>query len=301
MVSHFLPVKITKKEYATRLMDGEVFMNPLSVFTSPIFEGEISIEDTYRNDPLEGIVSGSFVVPKNPYFAELDDEIQKQIKGIIHIDSSSLPFFKLFCLYRLEYDCFTDKFWFPDQRIRQFGDTAVVICDFNEFLKRLINRIRSQFGDMFVFMCDRVKLLEFGHLGKIVPIFEKTMNYHYQNELRLAFVELGEQEGKLYNIKKHSEPQIFNIGDIRDIAYEMPIDNLISLSGLAGKRYRFPNSEDPNRKFYYDYCVEETRKLIKNYTKPAISNSECGVHAEKYALIRVDDRNNHLLSTFQVK
>ena len=290
MNSQFVPVKITNKIWADKLMAGEIFMRPLKAFASYEATNVVNDLDKYRGDPYEGISSLSFDVEHDKVAPLIDEDLRKMIRGVIHIDTEVLPFFKLFCLYCLEYDLFTDSFRQPDQRMGEFGDTAVLIWDFNTFLKRVENSIRMKYGNMFVFMCNRVEYLDLANPRDISPIFTKRPDYKFQNELRFAFSELGTQVGELYEIKKTSNNEILNIGPINDIAYEMPFEEFYTLRGVRDKSFIFPYSDKPNFETAYSYWVKRTRNINNNYTKAQLNQGKASNGSiQRIELVRVYD------------
>lgn len=287
--THFVPVKIMEKKWAKKLLDGEVYMRPLLEF------GELgntrennALNNNYRGDPFEGICSATTDISKSKTVQSLDPAIQNQLSGIIHVDTGSLPYFKLFCLYCLEYDFFGDFFKKPDPRVAQFGDTAVVIWNFNSFLMRLHNAFIERYKDMFVSMCRRVHYLDLNRLDEIVPIFEKRTDYQYQNELRIAINELGNQVGDLFETKSKSDSLVFEIGSIRDIAYEMPIDDFLNLRGIKYSYRHWPNTEEMKKPTVYDNYVKRTNELIENNTKKTVDAGVDQERVERYALVRIE-------------
>lgn len=148
----------------------------------------------------------------------------------------------MFCLYSLEYDRNNDCFLSPDKRVREFGDTAVVICDFNEFLRRMLTVIVREKEHALVMM-DRVRYFSPQENRKQRVPFEKSSYYSWQNELRLVYGDLTHIGFDDFRLTLDSIPKMLGIGDIRDIAMAMPIDCFLDLSFLPFASWKFPMSE----------------------------------------------------------
>ena len=149
-------VKLLKKEYANRLLDGEVFMRSMSCFWD-LSKGDGDVKNTSREDTLEGL-SGSFARGDDFHFFReaFDNNTLSQFEGTGVIDDL-LARELIYCLYSLEYDLAKKQFIKPDSQLLDFGDTAVVIFDSNEFLKRICKNMLVQYGDDFWISFKRVK------------------------------------------------------------------------------------------------------------------------------------------------
>ena len=182
MQNQFLPCKIVDRQWAEKLLDGEVFMRPL--FEFGVWEKTNEINDPNRKDIMEGAVA-SFPNPDTvPFLKNLDPAFKSAIKNVTLIDMGDLQFFKVFCLYCLEFK--ENKPILPDARVKDFGDTVVVFRDFNSFLLRFFQTILSRYEEHVVLL-DRINYYGINENRNLNPLFEKTKRYAYQNELRLAF------------------------------------------------------------------------------------------------------------------
>lgn len=273
--SRFIPVKITDKQWADCLMNGEVYFRPLMEFSDYYSEksehnsrGELI--DDFRFDSLEGLCYATNDVERSEIAQMFEPGLRSKLKGILQIDTGSIPYFKVFCMYCLEYDLFRDDFRKPNPKISEFGNTAVVFRDFNMFLDRVYTALQELYSDLFVPMCNRVHYLDYNKLEGIVPFFEKRKKYEYQNELRIAFSELGTQVGELFETRIMREPVKLHIGSIRDIAYELPVNDFLSLLGIYGNELCWPTSVNPNHPSFFDECVKRTHELIEKNTKSGI-------------------------------
>lgn len=64
---------------------------------------------------------------------------------------------KIYCLYALEFDEKTGSLIKPDSRILEFGDTAVIIYNTGEFLRRTCYAMLDRFGNDFWTSFQRVE------------------------------------------------------------------------------------------------------------------------------------------------
>ncbi len=196
MLMHFhVPyylVKVTAKEFASKLLDGEVFMRSISWFVP--FErwsrdkSQPYIHKPSVDDSMEGFVK-SFGGKPNP-LGHWVNEAGEPINDGFHksglIDMLLLRE-KIYCLFALEYDEGKDCFVKPDAKMRDFGDTAVVITDPDEFLKRVTNAVKQRF-------CDIDYYLAFRRVSYDIDLdssdeyneFHKTKSYVDQKEFRIA-------------------------------------------------------------------------------------------------------------------
>lgn len=230
-------VKIVDKKWAEKLMDGEVFMRAIACF------GDLSrrsgdSNNQFRGDSLEGF-SFSFENNHNPY-AYMEDsngnisEIVPNQVGLIDVLTYRE---KIFCLYALEYNEEGGSFIKPDSRIVDFGDTAVIIHNTQEFLYRICNALLKRFGNNFWTSFMRVNYnVEFS-TSQPYDEFCKSPSYSWQNEFRIA-LDLAQGKfdpdtlsnvtdfarltfpGKIIedtNPDSLADSIVLNIGDIRDI------------------------------------------------------------------------------------
>lgn len=266
--------KILDKEFAHKLLDGEVFMRPLFEFGSWDIKhksNDETVNNNYRGDLFEGVVAVYGDVTKNPAFNGFPQNLLSVIETSVNIEASELQYFKIYSLYKLKYH--DGHFVKPDNRIKQFGDYAVVFTDFHEFLRRLLKRIIGVNQDKCVFYFDKVKYFNESENKRLIPIFSKPDSYKWQNEMRIAYSRLIETKDKISGISKNMldfdlNRQIFNIGDIRDIAYLINIDNLVNAKLPANKRYRLLYSKERNTTA--ELIIKDTRKALKDLKQLAI-------------------------------
>lgn len=228
-------VKIVDKRWADKLMDGEVFMRAIACFGDLSRRSDDS-NNQFRGDSLEGFCF-SFKNHHNPY------EVMPNQVGLIDVLTYRE---KIFCLYALEYDNESGKFIKPDSRIRDFGDTAVIIYNPQEFLYRICNAMLQRFENDFWTSFKRVDYsVEFSN-SQPYDEFCKSPSYSWQNEFRIV-LDLAQGKfnpatinditdfakltfpGKIIedtNPDSLADSITLNIGNIRDICISLPISEL---------------------------------------------------------------------------
>ena len=266
----FIPVKITDKQWAHKLLDGEVFMRPLYEFGSwGVNDADTTVKNLFRGDKREG-TTAVFENPRNcDALKDLAPEFIDIVRRVYYVDDDDIPYFKIFSLYCMEYDPVRDFFYKPDPRMKEFGDTAVIIRDFNEFLERYAKALFSKY-EYICSMLDRVSFYDYSDTKHVNPLFSKSKRYSYQNELRLAFTEIehdrfarGEHAEEAMSMVRNLDRITLQIGDIRDIAYELPIDDFLELK--LNMPLRFPMRESGQVPSNFDNVVQFTKEQMKNY------------------------------------
>lgn len=278
----FIPVKVTDREWTEKLLDGEVFMRPLYEFGGWDLQNRTSeLNNTFRGDIAEGTTAVFADVKDCPLANKLKNTFGDHLMRISYIDDTDVKYFKIFSLYCMEYDTVKKSFVVPDFRMREFGDTAVIIADYNKFIERFGNALFDR-CDPVVSMIDRVKFYNFDKTRKTNPLFEKHEKFSYQNELRMAFCELeknkfamGPDADSAMKIVESLNPVKLQLGSIRDIAYAVPVDNFLKLLIPQYIPLHFPMRELYESQSNYDILVAETRKKMKDYksifVKPMIA------------------------------
>lgn len=250
--SYYL-VKVVDKKWAEKLMDGEVFMRTIACFGDLSKRSDDS-NNQFRGDSLEGF-SFSFENCNNPYAYIVDtngniSEFAPDQVGLIDVLKYSE---KIFCLYALEYDKERKQFIKPDSRISDFGDTAVIINNPQEFLYRVCNEMLRRFGNDFWTSFMRVDYnIEFS-TSRPYDEFCKSLSYSWQKEFRIA-LDLAQGRfdpdtlnnltdfarltfsGKIVedtNPDSLADSITLNIGDIRNICISIPTSELIENEKIA--------------------------------------------------------------------
>lgn len=270
---HFIPVKILQKEYADKLVQGEVFMRALYEFGSwgKLDISNEELKNDYRGDLYSG-VTATFKSPEDiRIFAGLPLDMKKNMMNCCMIDESDIKYFKIFSLYRYELNEETQAFIRPDARMSQFGDTAVLITDFYEFIERFEKAWRKAY-EKATRMIGIVEPFNFYETRYLNPLFCKHESQAYQNELRIALGELTKAEGDsttenqdkyalLYNL----DPVKLKIGDLSDITVELPIEDFMRGYLPPDFKCRWPSNDDPNHMSNYDVIVESTKEQMEQY------------------------------------
>ena len=185
------------------------------------------------------------------------------------MDDTELKYLKLFCLYGLRYCQELNCFFKPDENIKEFGDSAVVFIDFEEFLKRLYLTVKKKYNGHCLFLIDDVDYCDFDETKELYPGFSKHKSYSYQNEIRVAVAQLEKNNFAInqaedeYSMVLDEDDLFIEVGDISDIAYKIPIKDLLDLQ--IDRSLKFPMSINNGPKTFVDYVIEETKKQLKDY------------------------------------
>lgn len=245
-------VKVVNRKWADKLMDGEVFMRAIACF-GDLSRRSADSNNQFRGDSLEGF-SFSFENHHNPFaYAEdsngIISEIDPNQVGLIDVLTYRE---KIFCLYALEYDEACNQFVRPDLRIADFGDTAVIIHNPHEFLRRVCCEMLRRFENDFWTSFMRVEYNVDFSSSQPYDEFCKSTSYSWQNEFRIA---LDLAQGKfdpdtLSNVTdfaritfpgeivEDTNPDsladsiTLNIGSIRDICISMPVAEFITCDSI---------------------------------------------------------------------
>lgn len=223
--SYYL-VKFLDQKWAEKMLDGEIFMRSIACF-GDLVNRSADADNKFRGDTLEGF-SRSFG------------------SGVGLIDVLTYRE-KLYCMYALEYAEITKRIIPPDPRIKDFGDTAVVIGDPMAFLERICSAMYSRFGNEFWTSFMRVKYDVDWTANRTYSEFSKSADYSWQNEFRIVLdLALGKFHPKVMeavtdcarmtfpgeividtNPDSLADSLVLNIGDIRDICVAIPTTALI--------------------------------------------------------------------------
>lgn len=206
--------------------------------------------------------------------SSIPDSIKPLVDKITWVDLGDLQYYKVLCFYSLLYDASNDWFIAPDPRLAEFGDTALVITDMDELMRRMLQALLDKYGEHSIFLADTVNYFNHSVTRKLQPLFEKDESYSWQNEYRIAFSRLADPNDP-YVIENHLEgkmlldldPVILQIGNISDIVAVYPADKLIDLSFIdRNARLRFPMSDDPdNNPAMIDMIAADTKENLKNF------------------------------------
>ncbi|MDR0307263.1 MAG: sel1 repeat family protein [Chitinispirillales bacterium] len=236
----FFLVKITKKQYADSLRNGTLYMQSLEKFA----ETEANMSNSQK-DTHEGTVSR-----KTP-------EYQIGAKGGV------MQVRKIFCLYSLDCDIEHGYLSPPNHKLldkeKSFGDTAVIILDVNEFIRRVKRAFSEKYGDAFRVSYKRVVYdadTFYANNSSYCDEFHKKSSYGWQREFRIS-LDLSNGKAPLkgktdwlvsQGVSYDNDPtsdfnadKIFiDIGSIEKISIEMPINDFVTkIDELIDDKY-FP-------------------------------------------------------------
>ena len=236
-----LPVKITDKRWADMLQKGSVFMRSLHGYGSwsaieRAKNGDTIMKTGIQEDMREGTVRR--VNPKigDDYFNSIDPKVRSLMKDCMYIDESFYQYCKVYCMYGLTYLIDEHQYEKPDVRLKEFGDTAVIFFNPNEFISRLLRGLYQQFGDNFNLRLDEIHYYPQDYYGDLDELC-KIDSYAWQNEMRIRIALLDETEtitGDDGLVRKaliqNTDPITVDIGDISDITVQIPVQDLIDLN-----------------------------------------------------------------------
>ena len=77
---------------------------------------------------------------------------------------------------------------------------------------------------------------------------------------------------KNIHLKHDLNPVKLQIGDIRDIAIAVPMQNFLNLDFVKGNAFRFPMSEEGEAKTIFDSVVEQTREMMGRYKTSGVTS-----------------------------
>ncbi len=248
----FYLVKIINKKWADKLMDGEVFMRTIACF-GDVLKRSSDCKNQFRGDTLEGF-SLAFEKNHNPYTYTIDKD-----GNIVEIVPSQIGLIdvltyreKIFSMYALEFDKEKKQFIKPDSRLAEFGDTAIIIHNSQEFLHRICYTMLERFKEDFWVAFNRVNYDVDFTISKPYDEFSKCPSYSWQNEFRVVLdLALGKFNpdtledvtdfakltfpGKIIedtNPDSLADSLTLNIGNIRDICISLPMSEFIKCDNI---------------------------------------------------------------------
>lgn len=218
-VGYYL-TKVTDKQWAERLLDGELFMKPLSAF------GEFAKND-FRDDKLEGVsaVTGA----SGPGSSFVNDAFGEGFPtdGRLLWLSNDLLRYRIYSLFCLEYSTKASSFVVPNERLVEFGDTAVIIVDAIKFFERLRRALSQRAIPLKNCAARRVNYDMYAVAVRGFDEFSKEPGYSWQNEYRLSIdLESGCPDRKawmymsdlvkIFFLERGGEPDLVSFGIDQD-------------------------------------------------------------------------------------
>lgn len=252
-----LPVKITDKKWADAMQRGSIFMRSLYDYGSwsaiqRAQKANQTIKNGVQGDVSEGVVRR--IDPKigDDFFNSLDPELRAAMKDCMYIDEDRFQYFKVYCMYGLTYLLNEGRYDSPDGRIKEFGDTAVIILQPNEFLRRLLLGLLMRFGEDFDLRLDEVHYYPPDYFGDLDE-FCKPRSFAWQNEMRIRVAlfdgnrTFTSGDGQIHKtLIRSTAPLTVEIGDLSDITVQIPVQDLIDLKLPESIRAPFVLDDDPD-------------------------------------------------------
>lgn len=234
-----VPIKITDKIWADKLQDGSFFMRSLYDYgmwghIERVKNNDKKMKDQIQDDIGEGIVRTVDPRIGDVFFNNLPSAFSGHIMNCSYI-AESYQYLKVFCMYGLTYLLDKKEYQRPDPRLKEFGDTAVILYQPNAFLARVLNGLKYKYGEYFNFKLDQIYYYPSNYYGELNEFCKHEM-YAWQNEWRIRVALLNpktsmiDETGRtMIQLIKSVDSVNLDIGDIRDISIQIPIDDLINL------------------------------------------------------------------------
>jgi len=242
--TYFL-VKILKKEFARKFRKGEIYMRSIREFGR--IEKEMNDE---RGDAWEGKL--------------LPLTEKRKMGGIGRVSELR----KIFCMYSLDVEQGSHSQ--VSEKVKEFGDTAIVITDVNEFIRRYSIACEKKYGQGHFVRYDRVRYEADLYEWDKYHEFLKRVRYSNQREFRLVLdVSNGKlplsmktdwllSQGCAFDDNQHEDFEVeviqLDIGCIQDISIEISVDEFIANVGKHIREFMPPQKV-------------ETRYFCPSYTE----------------------------------
>lgn len=271
----FTVVKVTDAKYAEMLLDGDVYARPLNAFGGWDWlknrQNDPSVDNSFRGDYNEGAIRNE----------------KWEYGDITLIDDFETKYMKCYSTMALQYHLKSMKWERADKKVAQFGDTAVVIANLDQFVDRIVSALIKKYGcDHCLLLADKISYYHLGTTNNLAPMYSKEASYSWQNEFRIVFCEtIPNRENKFARPDKggvfrpNAQSTILSlddvhldIGDIRDIAYAIPVAYLIHGAWWSGHSISFATN-NPKGITRLENLAIDTRNEIRNYRTPAVRAS----------------------------
>ena len=194
------------------------------------------IDNSFRGDSSEGLVKNINPQIGDLFYNSFPSYMKPYIYTMTYIDEGAYKYFKIYSMYCLTYNISLKQFEQPDKKLINFGDTAVIISNQNEFYYRILRELYKKFGNNINLKINNINYYnifeDFGDFN----IFWKGKNYEWQKEVRIAValldgseIIIDENSRQLKALIKDTNPLILEIGNIEDIAVTISTEDLINL------------------------------------------------------------------------
>lgn len=197
----YLPVKFLKKQYADEMMQGRILMRPLKDF------------EIWESTGRDG--------EKAPAARPQGELMDRQRLA------------RLFNMYRMQFDPERKQFADIPERVKELGDTAVVILNPAEFCRRLAEWCGRCFGQRYQLAVGDVIYNSALANGEKENFFVKNEVYGWHKEVRLAAVLSPNLMPVRSKPDGGEDPNAegawhVEIGELSDIAVEISVEKLIT-------------------------------------------------------------------------
>lgn len=200
----YIYIKFGSERNMTDLLcNGTIYCNPISHFTKKelkkISDGRYDFNELvtlmeYRENSIMTIA------PLNNPSKKINLKLTRSHYKEYRLE----PTGNLYCLFALEPSKYKKESWnILDERLRGFGTHYIILKNSEEFATRVRKRLAELSID---FQSHKVEYIDYSKYSGTKNIFQKGIEYAYQNEFRL-----------LLNTRLNI-PYSFSIGNIEDIA-----------------------------------------------------------------------------------
>lgn len=261
----YFPARIMDKKWAQQFVNGQIFMRSLTDFGSWEYRkrsNNSELNNTYRGDFLEGATKFVKTADEDPFFAAFPDDWKKHFINGTLIDTGEIQFFNVLCLSCVEYIP-EIGFLRPSDKMKEFGDTAIIIKDMNSFLQRIIEAVNQTIKPAVILM-DRVEYYTTNETKPLNPLFNKSVFYREQKELRIAIGRLNAQTETAdhsYGLYRSTAPLILQVDSLKAITQMVPINDFCLLKGI--EMPIFPMCDI--RTNLFNQLIADTRKKMDEY------------------------------------
>lgn len=218
--------RVMDHKYVESFLDGNIWINSLINYLKIKENIDDSYNNGFRGDFFENSVASIRDLSKSMFSNchGIEGSFAKQVNLDRNLSSiNTLCFY----LYKIDLE---NGLILPDKQMAQFGDSVVIICNPEEFFRRLTKAIINIYPDAYI-MLNTVEYYDEGeNQAKLNPLFNKRLDYSYQNELRYAVSKYGNplDVEVCKNNRNNNIPIKINIGSIKDIAFSISSDMFLS-------------------------------------------------------------------------
>ena len=273
----FVPVRILDRKWARKFVDGIIYMRSLSDFGSwkrldIVKNSKVSdtLVNNFRGDLNEGAIKTISNPDDDEFFKTFPDDLKAHMKAGKIIDYGDIRYFNILCLFCLRYFPDAGKFEIPSERLKEFGDTAIVITDTNAFLNRLLEQV--EWKTRYTCLINFIRYYSEDTTETLNPLFNKTCDYEWQKELRIALGRLNlskKLKNGNYPILESDAPLKLRIGPLNDITMLVPIEDFIN-GNWDKDKVKFANSLTQVSPI--DNMIQKTEKMMSEYNTKKFSS-----------------------------